>query len=65
MLGKHSEGTYLAVQTLYMPRLRSVGRIQSVAWFSVRYAGFPDANMLRAGGGLTVIGQNWLDWRWK
>jgi hypothetical protein len=59
------EGTYLAVQDLYMPWLRSVREIQSVAWFSVRYAGFPEANLLRVGGGLTVVGQNWLDWRWR
>lgn len=65
LLGKHSEGTYLAVQDLYMPWLRSVREIRSVAWFSARYAGFPEANLLRAGGGLTVLGQNWLDWRWK
>jgi hypothetical protein len=49
----------------YMTWLRSVPGVESVAWFSARYAGFPDANLLRAGGRLTVVGEEWLDWRWK
>ena len=64
LLGKYSEGTYLKVQEQYMTWLRSEPAVESVAWFSARYAGFPDANLLRAGGGLTVIGEAWLGWRW-
>lgn len=65
LLGKHPEATYLAVQDAYMTWLRSVPEVESVAWFSARYAGYPDANLLQAGGGLTVVGQNWMDWRWR
>lgn len=65
LLGKYSEGTYLKVQEQYMTWLRSEPAVESVAWFSARYAGFPDANLLRAGGGLTVVGESWLGWRWK
>ena len=48
-----------------MTWLRSEPAVESVAWFSARYAGFPDANLLRAGGGLTVVGESWLGWRWR
>ena len=65
LLGKYSEGTYLKVQEQYMTWLRSEPAVESVAWFSARYAGFPDANLLRAGGGLTVVGESWLGWRWR
>ena len=65
LLGKYSDGVYLKVQDQYMNWLRSEPSIKSVAWFSARYAGFPDANLLRAGGGLTVVGESWLDWRWR
>lgn len=49
----------------YMTWLRSVPEVESVAWFSARYGGFPDANLLRVGGGLTETGEAWLAWRWK
>lgn len=49
----------------YMTWLRSEPGVESVAWFSARYGGFPDSNLLRAGGGLTEIGGAWLDWRWR
>lgn len=65
LLGKFDDATYLKVQDQYMTWLRSETAVESVAWFSARYAGFPDANLLRAGGGLTAIGESWLDWRWK
>lgn len=65
LLGKYPEGVYLKVQDAYMRWLRSEPAVESVAWFSARYAGFPDANLLRQGGGLTAIGREWLAWRWK
>lgn len=65
LLGKYSEGTYLKVQEQYMTWLRSEPAVESVAWFSARYAGFPDANLLRASGGLTAVGESWLGWRWR
>jgi hypothetical protein len=49
----------------YMEWLRSEPGIESVAWFSARYGGFPDANLLEQGGGLTEIGEAWLGWRWR
>lgn len=65
LLGEYSESVYVQVMDQYMTWLRSVPEIESVAWFSARYAGFPDANLLQAGGGLTGVGEAWLDWRWK
>lgn len=65
LLGKYAEDVYLQVMSDYMTWLRSVPEIESVAWFSARYAVYPDANLLRAGGGLTAIGEAWLAWRWR
>lgn len=65
LLGKYSEDVYLRVQDAYMRWLRSEPAVVSVAWFSARYAGFSDANLLREGGGLTGVGEAWLDWRWR
>jgi hypothetical protein len=65
LLGGYTEAEYLLVQDTYMTWLRGVPEIESVAWFSARYAGFPEANLLRAGGTLTEVGQGWLDWRWR
>lgn len=65
LLGKYPEGVYLKVQEAYMRWMRSERAVESIAWFSARYAGFPDANLLERGGGLTAVGHNWLDWRWK
>lgn len=53
------------VMDAYMDWLRLEPGVESVAWFSSRYGGFPDANLLTAGGGLTPAGDAWLDWRWK
>jgi len=49
----------------YMAWLRSEPGVESVAWFSSRYGGFPDANLLDARGALTGAGEAWLDWRWR
>lgn len=65
LLGKHDEDTYLRVMDQYMTWLRSEPAVESVAWFSARYAGFPEANLLQAGGGLTGVGDAWLAWRWR
>lgn len=65
LLGGYTEEEYLLVQDAYMQWLRAELAVKSVAWFSARYAGFPDANLLGRGGGLTEIGQQWLNWRWK
>lgn len=65
LLGAFDQATYLRVQDAYMAWLRSVPEIESVAWFSARYAGFPHANLLRPGGRLTAVGEGWLDWRWR
>ena len=65
LLGKFDDATYLKAQDQYMAWLRSETAVESVAWFSARYAGFPNANLLRPGGGLTTVGENWLEWRWK
>lgn len=53
------------VMDAYMAWLRSEPGVESVAWFSSRYGGFPDANLLTAGGALTGAGEAWLDWRWQ
>ena len=65
LLGRYQEGVYLKVQDAYMRWLRTEPAVESVAWFSARYAGFPSANLLQPGGGLRDLGQAWLDWRWK
>lgn len=49
----------------YMAWLRSEPGVESVAWFSSRYGGFPDANLLTAGGAVNEVGEAWLGWRWK
>ena len=49
----------------YMTWLRSLPEVRSVAWFSARYGGFPDANLLGIGGGLTELGEAWMGWRWR
>lgn len=61
----HGESSMGKVMEGYMTWLRSEPGVESVAWFSARYGGFPDSNLLRAGGGLTEIGGAWLDWRWR
>lgn len=53
------------VMDAYMLWLRAEPGVESVAWFSARYGGFPDANLLGQGGGLTEIGEAWLAWRWR
>lgn len=53
------------VMDAYMTWLRSEQGVESVAWFSARYGGFPDSNLLRPAGGLTAAGEAWLDWRWR
>lgn len=65
LLGEYSVDVYVGVMDQYMTWLRSVPEVESVAWFSARYAGFPEANLLQAGGGLTGVGEAWLGWRWK
>lgn len=65
LLGKYPEGVYLKVQDAYMRWLRSEPAVESVAWFSARYGGFPDANMLEFNGELTAVGEAWLAWRWR
>ena len=55
----------MSVMDGYMQWLRSEPGVESVAWFSSRYGGFPDANLLRSNGALTETGDAWLDWRWK
>lgn len=54
----------MSVMDGYMAWLRSEPGVESVAWFSSRYGGFPDANLLRSNGALTEAGDAWLDWRW-
>lgn len=65
LLGKYAESTYLVVQDQYMQWLRSEPAVESVAWFSARYGGFPEANMLELNGRLTAVGEAWLAWRWQ
>lgn len=61
----HGESSMGKVMEGYMTWLRSEPGVESVAWFSSRYGGFPDSNLLRAGGGLTGVGEAWLGWRWR
>lgn len=53
------------VMDSYMQWLRTEPGVESVAWFSSRYGGFPDADLLEQGGALTELGEAWMGWRWK
>lgn len=60
----HGE-TMTRVMDNYMTWLRSEPGVETVAWFSARYGGFPDSNLLRSNGALTEAGEAWINWRWR
>ena len=57
--------TMLRVMDGYMNWLRDEPGVETVAWFSSRYGGFPDSNLLQKSGRLTEVGEAWLAWRWQ
>lgn len=66
LLGKHTDQEYIDVMDTYMRWLRTMPEVESVAWFSSAYGGFPEANLMNAWTGvLRPLGNQWLEWRWK
>lgn len=65
LLGVYTPDVYLKIMDQYHAWLASVPAIESVAWFSARYAPFDEADLLRAGDGLSVLGERWLELRWE
>lgn len=65
LLGKYSEAIYLEIMERYRSWLASVPQVESVAWFSARYAPYSEANLLEPGGRLSALGERWLELRWK
>lgn len=65
LLGEHSEAAYLSVMDQYHAWLAGVRQVESVVWFSARYAPFDEADLLQPGGGLSVLGERWLELRWE
>lgn len=65
LLGAYGPDVYQRNMDAYMTWLRSVPEVESVAWFSSRYFGFPDADLLTSSWDLTPVGEQWMDWRWQ
>lgn len=65
LLGPYTQGIYLNIMSQYRAWLASVPQVESVAWFSARYAPYDEADLLRPGGGLSALGEKWLALRWE
>lgn len=66
LLGAYSEDVYLEIMRRYRAWLDNVEEVQTVAWFSVAYDGFPHSNLMEPWTGKPVdLGRQWLDMRWR